>query len=295
MRRRIAGLVGLAALLLAGCAPASDGLAPPSDDYPGVRFLDDLDFGGPEGVLLDVCLPEATEPGGSPALLAVHGGGWSRGDKAQPQWRDACAWLASEGFVVFQPDYRLAPEHVYPAAIDDLSAALRWTREPDQIDRFGHDPARLGGFGDSAGGNLVALLGTRGEGALRLAAVAELSAPIDLTAAGALLGGTGEGFQRVQLDYLGCADYGACPVAAEASPVQHVDAGDPPFLIVHSAGDFVPFEQAQAFALRLDEAGVESTLVAVDGSEHALGMLDDPALRQRIAEWLRQRLGARDG
>lgn len=290
MRARRVGITALALLLLAGCSPApgASGLVPPSDDYPGVRFVDDVDFGGPDGIRLDVCLPESTPAGGSPTVLAVHGGGWREGDKGQPVWRDSCAWLASEGFAVFQPNYRLAPEHVFPAALEDLETAVRWLRQPQQVERYGHDPSRLAGFGDSAGGNLVALLATRGAGA-GLDAVVELSAPIDLTAAGAQLGGLGEGFQQVQLDYLGCAELPNCAAATGASPMHHVDAGDPPFLIVHSLGDFIPFEQAEAFALRLGEAGVDAELVPVEGSEHALGMLDGD-LRERIASWLRERL-----
>jgi acetyl esterase/lipase len=290
MRARRIAITSLALLLLAGCtaAPGAAGVVPPSDDYPGVRFVDDVDFGGPDGIRLDVCLPESTPAGGSPTVLAVHGGGWREGDKGQPLWRDSCAWLASEGFAVFQPNYRLAPEHVFPAALEDLETAAHWLRQPRQVERFGHDPSRLAGFGDSAGGNLVALLATRGTGA-GLDAVVELSAPIDLTAAGALLGDLGEGFQQVQLDYLGCADSPGCAAATEASPMHHVDAGDPPFLIVHSLGDFIPFEQAEAFALRLGEAGVDAELVPVEGSEHALGMLDGD-LRERIAIWLRERL-----
>jgi acetyl esterase len=288
-------LLAGAALALAGCAvdPATaPGQAPPAAQYDGVRFVDDLDFGAP-GIRLDACLPEAASPA-MPAVISVHGGGWSQGDKGQRPWRDACAWLASEGLVVFQPNYRLAPEHPYPAAIDDIRAAVEWIRDDEQVQRFGHDPARLGAFGDSAGGNLVALLGTEGSGettsGTRVAAVVELSAPLDLTSDGIDLGGLDAGFQGVQLDYLGCASYDDCPVARDASPMHHVDPSDPPFFIVHAADEFIPVEQADAFVDRLESADVEVAYERVPGAGHALGLLTDD-LRRSIGAWLRERLG----
>lgn len=297
--RRItrAGAVILASVvLLSGCAPepSAAGIVPPSSDYAGVTFVDDLTFGAPDGIRLDVCLPDDA-PNGAPAIVSVHGGGWQRGDKAQRPWRETCAWLASEGFVVVQPNYRLAPEHPYPAAIDDVTRAVEWLRADEQVERFGHDPARIGAFGDSAGGNLVALLGTRGAGPTvsgsRVAAVVELSAPIDLTAEGTRLGGLSADFQRVQLDYLGCASYDDCAVAEAASPIGDIDGTDPPFFVAHATEEFIPLEQAEALVARLQAADVPVEFVEVPGSGHALDLLDDD-LRDRIAEWLREQLEA---
>jgi acetyl esterase len=289
-------LLACVVLALTGCGGVpveGPPLAPPATEYAGVSFVDDLDFGGPDGIRLDVCLPGDTAAQPYPAIISVHGGGWMQGDKAQRPWRDVCGWLASEGFVVFQPNYRLAPEHPYPAAIDDVSAAVGWIRGDEQVERFGHDPARLGAFGDSAGGNLVSLLGTRGDGdtsdGTRVAAVVELSAPLDLTAAGIDLGGLGVGFQQVQLDYLGCASYGDCPDARDASPPYQVDPSDPPFFVAHSTDEFIPVEQAEDFVARLHDAEVDVTYVEVPGSAHALALLDDD-LRASIGGWLRERL-----
>jgi acetyl esterase len=281
-----------AALLLAGCGAPP--LAPSRPDGPtGVTVVDDVDFGAPGNVRLDVCLPEDGASAGLPAVVSVHGGGWSQGDKAERPWREVCTWLASEGFVVFQPNYRLAPDHPFPAAIDDVTAAVEWIRDDEQVRRFGHDPARLGAFGDSAGGNLVSLLGTRGDGdtasGTRVAAVVELSAPIDLTRDGTALGGLSVGFQRVQLDYLGCASYTDCAAARVASPLYQVDASDPPFFVAHSEEEFIPVEQAEEFVAELEGAGVDVTYVPVAGGAHALNLLDDD-LRTTIAGWLRDRL-----
>jgi acetyl esterase/lipase len=300
MGRRTASAVAIALILssVSGCAappPGAPLAADTGSSYPGVAISDDLDFGGPDGTALDVCAPAEHDPDDPPlpGIIAVHGGGWTQGDKRERPWRDVCGWLAASGFVVFQTNYRLAPDHPFPAAIDDLTTAVEWIRDAEQVERFDHDPARLGAFGDSAGGNLVSLLGTRGEGETttgsRVSAVVEVSAPLDLTLAGTTLGGLSESFQRVQLDYLGCSSYDDCPAAAVASPISHVDRSDPPFFIIHSVDEFIPVEQADLFASTLGAASIEVTMVRVPGEAHALGLLDDQ-LRARITEWLHERL-----
>jgi acetyl esterase len=297
-RARVAVLL-VATVALSGCTapqPDTQPTSPTTGSSPahkGIEFIDDVDFGAPEGVRLDVCLPVDAASKAYPAIISVHGGGWSQGDKAQPTWRDSCAWLASEGFVVFQTNYRLAPEHPFPAGLDDVSAAVEWIRADAQVDRFGYDPARIGAFGDSAGGNLVALLATRGEGentgGTRVSAVVELSAPLDLTREGIALGDLDAGFQQVQLDYLGCASYDNCAVARDASPFYQVDATDPPFYIVHASEEFIPVEQADAFVELLEADGVDVTYERVDSSGHALDLLTDE-IRAHIGQWLRDRL-----
>ncbi|UWU31338.1 alpha/beta hydrolase (plasmid) [Rhizobium sp. WSM1274] len=92
---------------------------------------------------------------GAPALLYLHGGGFVIG--APETHEDICRTLANmAGAVVVSPDYRLAPEHPFPAAIDDCAAALVWMTE--QADALGIDPLRIIVAGDSAGGNLAAVV-----------------------------------------------------------------------------------------------------------------------------------------
>jgi acetyl esterase len=292
VRRAFAALLAGTVLVLAGCAPeptASPTTAPTRSEQG--RLVEDVDFGGPDDIRLDVCLP-ADVSAGAPAILSVHGGGWSAGDKAGDQWRDACTWLADEGFVVFQPNYRLAPTHPFPAARDDLEAALAWIGQDAQVDRFGHDPARLGAFGDSAGGNLVALLATAGDGPdlPTIDAVVELSAPLDLTREGVARGDLDAAFQWVQLGYLGCESAEDCPAARDASPMYQVDPSDPPFFVVAATDDFIPVEQADDFVDELEAQGVDVEYERIESAEHGLGLLDD-GLEDRISDWLRERLG----
>jgi acetyl esterase/lipase len=92
--------------------------------------------------------------------MVIYGGGWVLGNKAlsAPLARQ----LAQQGFVAFAMNYRLAPLHPFPAAVDDVQASVAWVR--DHAFDFGLDPARVGAIGGSAGGHLSAMLATLGEG-----------------------------------------------------------------------------------------------------------------------------------
>lgn len=299
------------ALLLAGCATAS---APPPAApasavetvpiYAGVTLEADIPYPAGDGgtQLLDVCRPtdataSAINNGPPRAIVLVHGGSWREGDKASTWWRSTCEWLASEGFVTFNVNYRLAPAAPFPSAIDDLRSAVEWMRHPEQVTRFGYDPSRIGAFGGSAGGNLASLLGTGGTGDVgvgsRVAAVVELSAPTDLTASGLGLGTLPDGFERVQLDYLGCADYAECATAEAASPQTHADPSDPPFFIGHSIDEYIPVGHARDLAAALNAADVPVTLVEVPGTAHSIGLLgttEPTPLRAQIVAFLRAAL-----
>lgn len=267
----------------------------------GIRVEADLEYGTREdGTLLtlDICAP-AADPlvGVRPAVVSIHGGSWARGDKANADWRNVCLWLASEGFVAASVNYRLVPDVRFPAAIDDVALAVEWLRAPEQIDRFGIDPARIGAFGGSAGGNLAALLGTTGDGPLdegsRVAAVAELSGPVGLGAAELTADEASAWLRTIVGEYLDCeagVDDEACPQALEASPGTRADASDPPFFIGHAESEVVPLGQSQRFAATLADAGVPVELAVVPGVAHSIGILDE-ALRARVAAFLHTHLG----
>ncbi|WP_137932548.1 alpha/beta hydrolase [Mesorhizobium comanense] len=92
---------------------------------------------------------------GARAVLYLHGGGWVIGNLDSHD--EICRWLANLGnAVVVCPDYRLAPEHKFPAGLEDCTAALRFMA--DHASELGIDPARIAAAGDSAGGNLAAVL-----------------------------------------------------------------------------------------------------------------------------------------
>ncbi|MGN6501844.1 MAG: alpha/beta hydrolase [Pseudolysinimonas sp.] len=312
--------LALGTALLAGCGPTGTdsevvqgqpvAVNPELSTLPDIDVVPDIAYGSDPAQVLDACLPpppdqpapaQSDAPGAElpqpdeplrAAILVVHGGSWARGDKADIAWRAVCQWLASAGYVAFSVDYRLAPTHVFPAAFDDVSLAVRWLREPVQLDRFQIDPDRIGAFGGSAGGNLVALLGTAGSGSLtggsRVAAVAELSGPIDLTGLA-----TTDDFVPVQLEYLGCRSEEDCPNAVAASPFYQIDPSDPPFFVGHSSAERIPLAQAEIFVAGLRAAGVSVDFVTVEGTLHSIAMLDAD-LKKRIVEFFDEHIGTPD-
>ncbi|GAA1937831.1 alpha/beta hydrolase [Agromyces allii] len=272
----------------------------------GIRIDQDLEYGVQDDgtvLTLDVCRPSAAtaafaadDEGLLPAVVSIHGGSWARGDKANADWRNVCAWLASEGFVAASVNYRLVPEVRFPAAIDDVALAVEWLRDPEQLERFGIDPTRIGAFGGSAGGNLAALLGTRGEGDLdtgsRVAAVAEISGPVGLTAAELTTDAASPWLRGIVAEYLGCepgSGDDACPQAADASPATFIDSSDPPFFVGHADTEVIPLGQSRRFASSLEAAGVPVDLAISSGSEHSIGILDE-TMRARVAAFLHEQL-----
>jgi acetyl esterase/lipase len=123
--------------------------------HPDLR-VEDHTIDGPAGPIpIRVYWPPEDSEARPPVVVFLHGGGWSVGDL---DTHDGTARIhaVGAGAVVVSVDYRLAPEHPYPAAVDDVWAALRWVGQHGG--EFGADPARLAIAGDSAGGNLAAVV-----------------------------------------------------------------------------------------------------------------------------------------
>nr|WP_240977796.1 alpha/beta hydrolase [Planctomonas sp. JC2975] len=242
---------------------------------------------------MDVCSP-VTAGTERPAVLLIHGGGWARGDKGTTAYHAVCEWLAAEGFVTFSADYSLGEPGRFPVAPNELRSAIAWMRTPATTVRYGFDPARIGLVGGSAGGSLAALLATEGSGptdrGTRVAALVDLSGPVDLTANGQSLGHPGAGLQSLVLGYLGCASFANCRQASAASAITHVDSSDPPAFIQGSERDFVPHEQGQAFAAALERVGVPTRMRIVPGDRHSIAELD-AASRAAVAAFLHRYLG----
>lgn len=297
----VAGLAAaLAATALAGCAelgPSTrmrDEVSADLHKYPGISVVRNLTYENVDGQSeqLDVCLPvvPTTAPlAPRPAILEVHGGSWAYGDETDSDWQDVCQWLASTGYVAVNVNYRLAPAHRYPDAIHDLERAVEWMREPSQTRRFAINPSQIGAFGGSAGGNLVSLLGTLGRGSTatghRVAAVAEMSGPINLTSSGA----ERNAFYFHVREYLGCTTLTSCPQAAEASPDTHIDSSDPPFFVSNSTNELIPLAQSADFVKALRRAGINTTFVTLVGQNHSIAGLD-AAVRTRIAAFFHTNL-----
>ena len=115
------------------------------------RLIDDVEYArcGGETLLLDILEPVA--PGPHPVLIYLHGGGFAIGSKRTH--RAIAAAYASQGYLVLNVDYRLAPKHPFPAALEDACAAWLWAA--DHVSDYGGDKHRMGLAGESAGANLA--------------------------------------------------------------------------------------------------------------------------------------------
>ncbi|MFH1553135.1 MAG: alpha/beta hydrolase [Candidatus Omnitrophota bacterium] len=122
-----------------------------------VKKVEDLKIPDPAGEIpIRVYTPSNTKD--VPVIVYYHGGGWSRGSLNTAE--NMCAALANKtGFIVVSVDYRLAPEHPYPAGIDDSYAALKWISK--NAKNFGGDNRHLAVAGDSAGGTMAAVMALR--------------------------------------------------------------------------------------------------------------------------------------
>jgi len=111
---------------------------------------------GARNLQLDIFYPKAKRKGGYPAVLFIHGGGWRSGDRSQHV--PMAQQLAAKGYVTVTAEYRLSTEAIYPAAVHDLKAAIRWLRA--NAKQYPIDTTKIAVWGFSAGGQLATLLGT---------------------------------------------------------------------------------------------------------------------------------------
>jgi acetyl esterase len=208
---------------------------------------------------LDVYQP-AKKGKDRPAVVLIHGGGWRAGDKRV--FAEQGNQLAERGFVAFSVDYRLAPDHTYPAAVDDVEAAVEWVRKHGK--EYGVDRKRIGALGGSAGAHLTGMLATVGEGALdrghRIAAGVSWSGAMDLESIA--------GSATVQT-FVGCEPETCPDTYADASPITHVDKTDAPMLLVNSTTELVSQAQTDTMKAALDTVGVANEAIILPGTAHA--------------------------
>lgn len=213
------------------------------EPYPGVTVMRDERYGSDERHRLDVFQPDVRSAA-LPVLLFVHGGGYERGDKraaGSPFYDNVMLWAVEHRMVGVNMTYRLAPAHPWPAAVQDVAAAVAWTYA--NISRFGGDPTRIIVMGHSAGATHVSSylshpgLGTDGPtrvaGAILVSGTYELKPEIDVPG---------------QRSYFG-ADTSLWPQRSSISGLAKIDL---PLLVAHGELD-VPYyiNQAEALKIRL--------------------------------------------
>ena len=242
-----------------------------SPDTPdGSLSLKDVNYGTHERNKLDLTVPKSDKP--LPLVIWVHGGGWEFGDKAQ----NPAVLLLTKGYAVASINYRYSKQAVFPAQLHDCKAAVRFLR--DNAKKYNLDPKAFGVWGASAGGHLVALLGTTGdvpglEGdaatktSSEVQAVCDWFGPTDLTK----LSPAGIASNPVT-KLLGGSTGEKAELAKLANPITHVTKNDAPFLTFHGDKDsLVPVSQSELLQAALAKAGVESELVVLKGADHGNG------------------------
>ncbi|MBI1731099.1 alpha/beta hydrolase [Candidatus Acetothermia bacterium] len=234
--------------------------------------------GGPENLLMDVYYPE-TANGPVPVAVYVHGGGWHSGSKDGGSGIEDLNEIRAHGYLVVSINYRLAPQYLFPAMIEDVKCAVRHLRA--NASTYGLNSDKIGVWGTSAGGHLVELLGTSDAGSgfegtggyagvsSRVQAVVDMFGVADLPS-----------IYNLQPDIISQA-FGAHsasdPILVLASPDHWISSDDPPFLLLHGEDDTtVPVEQSKLFYQQLQSAGVESELVIVKNAGHGFSRVGGP-------------------
>ena len=261
-----------------------------------VARVEDLAIPGPAGDI-PARLYSPNPDAQLPALIYFHGGGWVLGDLDSHD--PLCRALANRAAAaVVSVDYRLAPEHKYPAAAEDAYAAVVWLAEHGA--QWGADPARIAVGGDSAGGNLaaVAALMARDRGGPELRAQV-LIYPVtncDFGVESYRLNGDGSvGLSEDAMRWFWRCYTRSPAEAAEpyASPLRaDTLLGLPPALIITAEYDPLR-DEGEAYAARLERSGVPTQLVRYDGVIHGfVGQLaafpEGGDAADRIAQFLRK-------
>jgi acetyl esterase/lipase len=225
-----------------------------------------------------------------PLIIWVHGGGWKNGTKA------GCpvSWLAAKGYAVASLDFRLLPEHPWPAQIEDPIAAFRWLRK--ESGKYGYDTERSAAMGGSSGGHVVALWGTLTlPPEDKVKAVVDWYGPTDLLTMPPNV--LSEKRTRAELAkangalLLGGIVMDQPEKAKAVSALHQVTRDDVPFLIMHGAADTsVPVDQSERLHAALKAAGVESTLKQLPGVGHGGKEFDSPESRALILAFLNKHL-----
>jgi acetyl esterase/lipase len=236
---------------------------------------------GGRTIKLDVTVPSAPVPGGGrrrPALMQIHGGGWVIGDKRE-QGLPLRNHMAAQGWVGFNVNYRLSPSVAFPTHLVDLKRGLAWIRE--HAEEYGIDPDFVCVTGGSAGGHLTALMAlTENDGRFQpgfeaadtsVAAAVPFYGIYDFTDQGAF-GIDPEIFRRFLEPLVMQAFLEDEPERfRDASPLHHIHADAPPFLIIHGDKDtLAPVADARTFAQRLQAVSTSPVLYAeMQGAQHA--------------------------
>ena len=243
---------------------------------PKTKLIEDLVYTkvGDRELKLDVIMP-ADGNGPFPALLVIHGGGWAAGNKKDVRF--VMEEAAKRGYVAISPQYRFAPQDLFPAQVLDVKNAVRWAKT--HAKEYKINPDKLGATGFSAGGHLSLMLGVTGpddglEGdapagspSTRIQAVVNYFGPTDLLATD-----LPEVTKPILAKFFGGTVEEKPEAAKKASPITFVTRDDPPILTFQGTKDpLVPHTQATKLADAMTAVGVPGRVELLVGASHGWG------------------------
>jgi acetyl esterase/lipase len=254
----------------------------------------DIEYGqaGGESLKLDVHVPGEGE-GPFPVAILIHGGGWSGGDKSGSDrpgsGADITPWfepLTKAKFTWFSINYRLAPQHRWPACFDDVQTAIRWVKA-HAVEYCG-DPQRIALFGHSAGGHLAFLAAVLADSDTRVHAVVGYAPVTDFEQELPIRGGLSKSLQQLH-DRPPEVTPDALELLRATSPITHLSPGAPPFLILHGDQDrTVPLQQSLNFQAQARVTGNLCDMIVLPGAGHRLTDWHThmPDYADRVVAWL---------
>ena len=243
--------------LLSACSPLSVLNATTSAD--GLRQVEGVAYGDGPRRKLDLYVPETAAAARRPVVVFFYGGAWQTGSRAD--YRFAGRALASEGFVVVVPDYRVHPEVGYPAFLEDSAAAVRWAR--DHAAEYGGDPDQLFVMGHSSGAYNAAMLALDG----RWLNAVGLDPKRDLRG---WIGLSGPYDFAPIVDPVVQTIFGPRSRWPSTQPIAYASAGAPPALLLTGDDDArVQAANSQRLAARLEAVNVPVQLTLYPGVGHA--------------------------
>ncbi len=254
-------------------------------DHRPIDPVRDVVYASPDRLELraDIYRPLASA-GPFPAVLTVHGGSWRNGTKSRVG--AISTRLARAGYLAVAIDYRLAPRYPFPAQLEDCKAAIRWMRA--NAERLRVDPGRIGAWGYSSGGNLVALLAVTDPSA-ELEGYSDTPGAPSSRLQAAVAGAPPTDFRELPLDavgyefWLGGTRRQVPQVYELASPVRYVTRDDPPMFFYHGSDDsLVPISNSETMVALLRRVGVTAELYAIEGAIHMDAGVNPEAARAAV-------------
>jgi len=243
----------------------------------GVVAYTDIVFAsyGSRHLRLDLFMPDSSGGGPYPGVILIHGGGWSSGSRSMLV--PMAERLAARGYVTATVDYRLSGEALYPAAVYDLKAAVRWMRA--NAEQYRVDPSKIAAYGCSAGGELASFIGTTngvskfegeggyGEFSSEVQAIVNVDGLLDFTNANSTKYDKNPAKPSAAHRWLGDSYKDDPALWKAASPISYVSKHVPPMLLINSSMAHYHAGRDK-MVHRLNTLGVYSEVDSLPGTIH---------------------------